>query len=213
MKKVTSMPWSSMRLPHSPAIFTQPSAPKPKPATATPVILPLRSGEHHDQGKCRQTHREHDLGLDLAPSRVLEGRGEHRPRVDGAETELDEDGADHNGPTPRRCGHGCSRSLKGPADRINLGPAALGPMGGSTVPEARNSGCQVPGTGVARGPMPDTRGPKPARSCPLSGTRYPVPSHWGLALRAFVHSPGCLPTPLLAPHGCAASWSASSRRG
>ena len=39
-------PMLSIRLPHDPAILTQPMAPKPKPATATPEIMPLRSGNH-----------------------------------------------------------------------------------------------------------------------------------------------------------------------
>ena len=44
--KVPSRPMLSMRLPHEPAILIQPVAPKPNPATATPEIIPLRSGNH-----------------------------------------------------------------------------------------------------------------------------------------------------------------------
>ena len=43
---VPSRPIESINPPQEPASFTQPRAPKPNPATAAPVIMPLWSGNH-----------------------------------------------------------------------------------------------------------------------------------------------------------------------
>ena len=50
----------------------------------------LATGEHHHEREAGQADGEHDLGPRIAPSGVLQTRGEYRPGVDRTQTELDE---------------------------------------------------------------------------------------------------------------------------
>ena len=62
-----------------------------------PFLQPV-AGKDHDDCEAGKSDAENDLRLEFAPSRVMQCGRKYRPGIDGAETQLDEDGAENDPP-------------------------------------------------------------------------------------------------------------------